>query len=244
MLLLLADSGQPFTLEEYTVPAWTEMKKSGQVTPSYFPCSTVPVLRVSKFGQDCDDDLYLGESPVIISFLEEYLAPKGVTTTKDMPLEIRARMEMVKEASLYTSGRIMLMSGKEDWLAPPNRDHIYRDVVMPYLRNTEHALSALKTRAKIIPEQSDSLTGLSVTVTATLNLVMDIFPHLRDKARQGGEFNCCGQLWEVVMNRPGIEAYWKEKQMWGKNWTYTRFASAEWIAKEAKEYDSNDTSNL
>jgi hypothetical protein len=81
MLLLLADSGQPFTLEEYTVPAWTEMKKSGQVTPSYFPCSTVPVLRVSKFGQDCDDDLYLGESPVIISFLEEYLAPKGVTVS-------------------------------------------------------------------------------------------------------------------------------------------------------------------
>ncbi|KIK91011.1 hypothetical protein PAXRUDRAFT_150526, partial [Paxillus rubicundulus Ve08.2h10] len=132
----------------------------------------------------------------------------------------------------------------QDWLAPPNRDHIYRDVVMPYLRNTEHALSALKKRAKIIPEESDSLTGLSVTVTATLSLVMDIFPHLRDKARQGGEFDCCGTLWEVVMNRPGIEAYWKEKQVWEKNWTYTRFASAEWIAKEAKEHDSDGISDL
>ncbi|KAF9229381.1 hypothetical protein BS17DRAFT_771383 [Gyrodon lividus] len=238
MLLLLADSGQPFTLEEYTFSAWVDMKKSGQVTPSYFPCSTVPVLRVSSFSPDCEDDLYLGESPAIISFLEEYLAPKGATITKDMPLEIRARMEMVKEASLFTSGRIMLMSGKQDWLAPPNRDHIYHDIVMPYLRNTEHALSTLKTRAKIIPEVSHSLTSLSVTVTATLNLTMDIFPHLREKARKGGEFDCCGELWEVVMKRPRIAAYWKQKQIWGKNWTYTQFASAEWIGKEAKEYDT------
>ncbi|KIJ68354.1 hypothetical protein HYDPIDRAFT_106542 [Hydnomerulius pinastri MD-312] len=139
----------------------------------------------------------------------------------------------------------MLMSGKQDWLVPPNRDHIYGDIVIPYLRNTEHALEALKKRAKIIPEESDSLTGLSVAVAATLNLMTDLFPRLRDNVKSGGAFQCCWDLWDAVMKRPRIVAYWNEKEMWARNWTYTRYASAEWIAKEAKQYDTVDPlSNL
>ncbi|KAH7883667.1 hypothetical protein F5I97DRAFT_1567967 [Phlebopus sp. FC_14] len=245
MILLLADSGHPFTLEEFTLTSWNEMKNSGQVTPDRFPSSTLPTLRVSNIGGDSKGDLFLAESIVIISFLEEFLAPQGKLITRELPLEMRARMEMTKELSLHTSGRIMLMSGKPDWLALPNRNYMYHDIVLPYLRNTEHALAELSKAAKIVPEESDPLTALSVTVAAAINLITDLFPRLRSEVKKDGEFEHCWRVWDAAMRRPRIAAYWNENQIQGKNWTHTRFASAEWIAKEAKKYDADGgNSNL
>jgi hypothetical protein len=77
VLLLLADSGIRFEYEEIPVTKWGEMKKTGQVTPATFPYSGVPVLRVTDKTSEKPGEFVLGETPAILSYLEEILTPPG-----------------------------------------------------------------------------------------------------------------------------------------------------------------------
>lgn len=76
VLLLLVDSGITFTLEEVSPETWVQWRRSGKVTRDDYPYSALPVLRVrdkSALGKD----FVLAETSAILSFLEEFLAPRG-----------------------------------------------------------------------------------------------------------------------------------------------------------------------
>jgi glutathione S-transferase len=77
VLLLLADSGIRFEYEEIPFTKWVEMKKTGQVTPATFPYSSVPVLRITDKTSEKPGEFVLGETPAILSYLEEILTPPG-----------------------------------------------------------------------------------------------------------------------------------------------------------------------
>ena len=122
VLLLLVDSGIPFTLEEVPPETWGRWRTSGKVTRDLYPYSALPVLRVrDKSGRG--DDFVLAETSAILEFLEEFLAPQGTPVgdgdsidtrgrltwrqlLKDMCLEVRASARMIKEASLFFLGRV------------------------------------------------------------------------------------------------------------------------------------------
>jgi hypothetical protein len=77
VLLILADSGTQFEYEEIPITRWGEMKKTGQVTPKTFPYSGLPVLHVTDKTSESGGEFLLGETPAILSYLEEILAPPG-----------------------------------------------------------------------------------------------------------------------------------------------------------------------
>jgi len=77
VLLILADSGTQFEYEEIPLVKWGEMKKTGQIIPSMFPYSVVPVLRVTEKTSEKQNEFLLGETSAILSYLEEILAPPG-----------------------------------------------------------------------------------------------------------------------------------------------------------------------
>lgn len=76
VLLLLVDSGIPFTLEEILPKSWAQWKKSGGVARDVYPYSALPVLRVRDKSLP-GKDFVLAETSAILSFLEEFLAPRG-----------------------------------------------------------------------------------------------------------------------------------------------------------------------
>lgn len=76
VLLLLADSGIPFTLEEVPPETWVRWRTSGKVTRDLYPYSALPVLRVRDKSAR-GNDFILAETSAILGFLEEFLAPQG-----------------------------------------------------------------------------------------------------------------------------------------------------------------------
>lgn len=238
VLLILADSGTQFEYEEIPLMKWGEMKKTGQVTPATFPYSSVPVLRVTDKSSEPRSEFLLGETPAILSYLEEILAPPGATLNKDLPLQTRVRAQMIKEGSLFFTNKVWQLSVEKDWLAPPSRDKIWKAIASRYLRNTEAALGELQKEMKVVPAETDQLTALHATVTAAITFITQMFPSARLALRPGGNCPLCGQLWEAVMTRPRVVAYWKEHKIDEKAWTITDYGTAAWIAKEAAKYDS------
>lgn len=76
VLLLLADSGTPFALEEVPPETWVRLKTSGKITRDFYPYSAMPVLRVRDKSAR-KNDFVLAETSAILAFLEEFLAPRG-----------------------------------------------------------------------------------------------------------------------------------------------------------------------
>lgn len=75
VLLLLVDSGIPFTLEEVAPETWGRWRTSGKVTRDVYPYSALPVLRVR--DKSAGNEFVLAETSAIMTFLEEVLAPRG-----------------------------------------------------------------------------------------------------------------------------------------------------------------------
>lgn len=238
VLLILADSGTQFEYEEIPQVKWVEMKKAGQVTPAMFPYGGVPILRVTDKSSKQRSEFLLGETSAILSYLEEILTLPGTTLNKDLPLQTRARTQMIKEASLFFTNRVWGLSVEEDWLAPPSRDKIWKAITVRYLRNTEAALGELQKEMRVVPEEMGPLTALHATVAAAITFITQVFPSVKRGLVPGGNFPLCGQLWIAVMTRPRIVAYWKEHAIAEKAWTITEYGTAEWIAREAAKYDS------
>jgi len=238
VLLILADSGTQFEYEEVPLVKWAEMKKAGQVTPAMFPYGGVPILRVTDKSSKQRSEFLLGETSAILSYLEEILTLPGTTLNKDLPLQTRARTQMIKEASLFFTNRVWGLSVEEDWLAPPSRDKIWKAITVRYLRNTEAALGELQKEMRVVPEEMGPLTALHATVAAAITFITQVFPSVKRGLVPGGNFPLCGQLWIAVMTRPRIVAYWKEHAIAEKAWTITEYGTAEWIAREAAKYDS------
>lgn len=233
ILLLLVDSGVPFNLEEIPVVTWERWKKARQITSDKFPYSAVPVLRVRhEVVQNGQQEFVLAETSTILTYLNEALAPAGTTLEKDLPLEVRVRIQMVKEAALFAMVRILGMSGNSEWLAPPQRTTI-RGIVSRFLKDTENALSELERNIRVVPLQTDRLTGMAAAVTTTISLVTQIFPSIRGMLGNDGEYKLCGKLWTAVLERPRIAGYWKENNIEAKPRTITKYGTAEWIARAA-----------
>lgn len=76
VLLLLADSGVAFTLEQVSPETWVQWRRTGRVTGDVYPYSALPVLRVRDKSVP-GKDFVLAETSAILSFLEEFLAPQG-----------------------------------------------------------------------------------------------------------------------------------------------------------------------
>jgi glutathione S-transferase len=238
VLLILADSGTHFEYEEVPLVKWGEMKKTGQVTPATFPYGGVPVLRVTDKSSEQRSEFLLGETPAILSYLEEILSPPGATLNKELPLQTRARIQMIREASMFFTNRVWQLSVEKDWLAPPSRDKIWKAITVRYLRNTEAALRELQKETKVVPAETDRLTTLHATVAAAITFITQLFPSAQRGLTSGGDFPLCGQLWMAVMTRPRVVTYWKEHTIAEKAWTITEYGTAEWIAREAAKYDS------
>ncbi|OAX42406.1 hypothetical protein K503DRAFT_797235 [Rhizopogon vinicolor AM-OR11-026] len=198
----------------------------------------MPVLRVTDKTSEKRGEFLLGETSVILSYLEEILAPPGTMLNKDLPLQTRARTQMITDASLYFTNRVWQMSVEKDWLAPPSRDIIWKAIVTRYLRSTEAALGELQKEMKVVPTEGDQLTVLNATVTTAITFIIQVFPSAKLALTPGGNFPLCGELWKAVMTRPRVVAYWKEHKIVEKRWTITEYATAGWIAKEAAKYDS------
>lgn len=237
-MLILADSGIQFEYEEVPLVKWVEMKKTGQVTPAMFPFGGVPVLRVTDKSSEQRSEFLLGETSAILSYLEEIVTPPGATLNKDLPLQTRARIQMIKEASLFFTNRVWQLSVEKDWLAPPSRDKIWKAITVRYLRNTEVALRELQKEMKVVPAEMGQLTVLHATVAAAITFITQVFPSAKRGLTPGGDFPLCGQLWMAVMTRPRVVAYWKEHRIAEKAWTVSEYGTAEWIAREAAKYDS------
>lgn len=93
VLLLLVDSGIPFTLEEVTRETWVRWRTSGKVTRDDYPYSALPVLRVRDKSAG-GNDFVLAETSAILSFLEEYLAPQEAPVGgKDTIVEKQAKRD-------------------------------------------------------------------------------------------------------------------------------------------------------
>ncbi|KAG1826031.1 uncharacterized protein BJ212DRAFT_1317633 [Suillus subaureus] len=238
VLLILADSGIQFEYEEVPLAKWRGMKKTGQVTPAMFPYGGVPVLRVTDKSSEPRSEFLLGETSAILSYLEEILTPLGTTLNKDLPLQTRVRIQMIKEASLYFTNRVWQLSVEKDWLAPLSRDKIWKAITVRYLRNTEAALRELQKEMKVVPAETGQLTALHATVAAAITFITQVFPSAKRGLTPGGNFPLCGQLWMAVMTRPRVVAYWNEHRIAGKAWTITEYGTAEWIAREAAKFDS------
>ncbi|KAG2121000.1 uncharacterized protein F5147DRAFT_14971 [Suillus discolor] len=131
VLLILADSGTQFEYEEVPRVKWVEMKKAGQVTPAMFPYGGVPILRVTDKSSKQRSEFLLGETSAILSYLEEILTLPGTTLNKDLPLQTRARTQMIKEASLFFTNRVWQLSGEEV---------IKVTVIRSELRNKNHRI--------------------------------------------------------------------------------------------------------
>ncbi|KAG1885818.1 hypothetical protein F4604DRAFT_1728302 [Suillus subluteus] len=238
VLLILADSGMQFEYKEVPLVKWVEMKKTGQVTPAMFPYGVVPVLRVTDKSSEQRSEFLLGETSAILSYLEEILTPPGATLNKDLPLQTRVRIQMIKEASLFFTNRVWQLSAEKDTQTPPSRDKIWKAITVRYLRNTEAALRELQKEMKVVPAETGQLTALHATVAASITFITQVFPSAKRGLTPGGDFPLCGQLWMAVMTRPRVVAYWKEHMIAEKAWTFSEYATAEWIASEAAKYDS------
>lgn len=80
ILLLLADSGISYKLEEISTATWLQLKRTHQISNDQFPYSMVPVLHAkckSEIGGE--KEVVLGETSAILSFLDDVLAPPGDT---------------------------------------------------------------------------------------------------------------------------------------------------------------------
>ncbi|KAH7911957.1 hypothetical protein BJ138DRAFT_1149498 [Hygrophoropsis aurantiaca] len=236
VLILLADSGVPFTYEEISISTWIGWKTDGKITPDQLPYAGLPVLRV-KASNESDKDFVLGETSAILTFLEEYLAPRTILPL-DLPPETRARLRMIIEASLFFLNRVFQMSKDKDWLAPPTRHVIWNGIVTPYLRSTEKALSNLQSAA-VIPSGADNLTALNAVVSAAICFITDLFPSSRLSLGVGGKYELCGRMWSAVEQRPRLQSYRETNQIQAKRWTISEYGTAKWIAEEAMKYDNS-----
>ncbi|KAI6102871.1 hypothetical protein F5141DRAFT_235189 [Pisolithus sp. B1] len=213
VLLLLVDSGVPFDLEEIPLVTWAQWKKTRQITNDKFPYSALPVLHARhKVTPNEPKAFVFAETSAVLTYLDETLDPAGTTLERELPLEVRVRIQMVKEAALFAMVRILGMSGSSEWLAPPQRTTIW-GIVNRYLRDTENALSELESSIRVVPLETDRLRGMTSAVATTISLVTQVFPPIRGMLRNDGEYKRCGKLWIAVLERPRIAAYWKETRL-------------------------------
>ncbi|KAG8219880.1 hypothetical protein J3R82DRAFT_859 [Butyriboletus roseoflavus] len=232
VLLLLADSGIPFTLEEVAPETWGRWKTSGNITRDLYPYSALPVLRVRDKSAG-GNEFVLAETSAILTFLEEFLAPRGTPLLKDMCLEVRVGTQMIKEASLFFLGRAWGTSVNKDWLAPPKREKLWRGPVTRYLRNTEGALSDLNKSINVVPCAAEPLKGYTVAVVTAINFITDLFPSAKAELERGGQYELCGKVWAAVGERERVVEYWTRNEVQAKPWTIFVYGTAEWIAQEA-----------
>ncbi|KAI6007336.1 hypothetical protein EDD15DRAFT_48471 [Pisolithus albus] len=231
VLLLLVDSGVPFELEEIPLVTWEQWKKTRQITNDMFPYSALPVLHARHtMTEHGPKEFVLGETSAILTYLDETLDPAGTALAGKLPLEVRVRIQMVKEAALFAMVRVLGMSGSSEWLAPPQRTTIW-GVVNRFLTDTENALSELEKSIRVVPFRTDRLTGMTAAAATTISLVTQLFPSTRGMLGNDGEYKRCGQLWTAVLERPRIASYWKENKIEAKPWSITEFGTAEWIAR-------------
>ncbi|KAL4071012.1 hypothetical protein J3A83DRAFT_3344756 [Scleroderma citrinum] len=234
ILLRIVDAGVPFQLEEIPLAAWSQWKKTHQIARDKFPFSGVPILRAKYGGKE----LVLGETSAILTFLDETLAPAGTHHQgRDLPLDVRVHIQMIKEASLFFLGRSLQMSGSSEWLAPPQRTITRKGMVTRYLKNTEGALHDLQRSIRVVPLPTDQLSGMTTAVVTAITVIRDLFPSTREMLMEGGEYELLGRLWHTVHGRPRIKEYWEKNQIEQKAWTITEYGTAEWIAKEAASFD-------
>ncbi|KAL4064912.1 hypothetical protein V8B97DRAFT_1985426 [Scleroderma yunnanense] len=252
ILLRIVDAGVPFQLEEIPLAAWSQWKKTHQIARDKFPFSGVPILRAKYGGKE----LVLGETSAILTFLDETLAPAGTHHQgRDLPLDVRVHIQMIKEASLFFLGRSLQMSGSSEvsvivfvsfpvadqdchqWLAPPQRTITRKGMVARYLKNTEGALHDLQRSIRVVPLPTDQLSGMTTAVVTAITVIRDLFPSTREMLMEGGEYELLGRLWHTVHGRPRIKEYWEKNQIEQKAWTITEYGTAEWIAKEAASFD-------
>lgn len=237
VLLLLVDSGVPFELEEIPLVTWEQWKKTRQITNDKFPYSALPVLHARHtVTGNRPKEFVLAETSAILTYLDETLDPSGTTLERELPLEVRVCIQMVKEAALFAMVRVLGMSGSSEWLAPPQRTTIW-GVVNRFLRDTENALSELEKSIRVVPLRTDRLTGMTAAAATTISLVTQVFPSTREMLGNDGEYKRCGKLWTAVLERPRIAAYWKENKIEAKPWSITKFGTAEWIARAAAFFD-------
>ncbi|KAI6132756.1 hypothetical protein EDD16DRAFT_6650 [Pisolithus croceorrhizus] len=237
ILLLLVDSGVPFDLEEIPLVTWKQWKKTRQITNDKFPYSALPVLHASHRVMANEPKTFVfAETSAILTYLDEILDPTGTTPERELPLEVRVRIQMVKEASLFAVVRIFGMARSSEWLAPPQRTTIW-GIVNRYLRDTENTLSELEKSIRVVPLQTDRLTGMTAAAATTITLVTQVFPSTREMLGNDGEYKRCGKLWTAVLERPRIAAYWEENKIEAKPWSITEYGTAEWIARAAASFD-------
>jgi len=228
VLLLLADSGIPFILDEVSAETWSQWRTSGKVTHDLYPYSAMPVLRVRDKSAG-GNEFVLAETSAILTFLEEFLAPQGASLLSDMSLEVRVSAQMIKEASLFFLGQVWQTSVDKDWLAPPKREKLWRGRVTRYLRNTEGALHKLNMSTNVVPHATEPLKGYTVAVVTAINFITDVFPSAKAQLRKGGEYELCGKVWATVNERERIVEYWRRNGVQRKPWTITAYGTANWI---------------
>lgn len=110
-------------------------------------------------------------------------------------------------------------------------------IVKPFLRGTEYALTTAPMSSGLIPSSSDHLSSGSVAAFAAILMVLDLFPSLKSSFGIDGEFKACGQLCQLILERPRIREWYRDGRVEQMAWTVSEFGTAEYIAKEADKYD-------
>ncbi|KDQ20319.1 hypothetical protein BOTBODRAFT_170305 [Botryobasidium botryosum FD-172 SS1] len=227
LLLLLVDSGAAFDYEEVTTTDWIDMKRSDIIAPPEYPFLGLPTLEYELDGMR----EILGETGAIGKFLEGRLRPEG---SAERSLHLRARLEMVREASAFFVNRIFQLSSDPDWLAPPSRDTVKAQVTQ-FLGALEYNLAALAS--DIIPAPSDQLLAATASAFAALWFSGDLFPSLRAQMTAGGLYPTCARLVETVEQRSRIRKWLEEGDIKQKAWTVRPSGQMPHIQEQANRYD-------
>lgn len=217
------------------------MKTTGQAGPPRFPFNYLPTLTFGH-GARGGKQSVLAETGAILSYLEQSLRTEPNGSSPDM----RARMEMIQEASLAVLDKCFSMAKTSPtWLQPPHRSTLLTSIIQPYLTSLEYHLTSsfyppLLTHPFEDGRPGTSLSPASAAATTALSVISDLFENTLGAGNGGGmekRFPRCENLRRAVESRPNIKK-WIEEGGRDNDWMRVDCGKRDFISKMAKEFDS------
>lgn len=241
ILLLLVDGGIQFELETVGYEEWAQLKEKGENGPPRFPFNAMPTLTHNMAGRE----EVLAEEAAILTFVEQ---SSSSTLSAQRSAEHKARIEQLRSASMFVCNKLWTMATDEQWLAPPRRDDVLKQVILPFLRSLEWHLASNIFPPIVHPPPKDhsrpgtTLTAAAAAATSAIDFMCDLFPKALSPEAGGPLetlFPQCHGLCKHVHERPRIEA-WIKKGGRVDEWTGRPYGRLAYVREMADKHDAGD----
>ncbi|KAH8917956.1 hypothetical protein BT69DRAFT_1286150 [Atractiella rhizophila] len=184
VLLLLLDSGAPFTYHTMSYKEMSKKREEGKITPEEgYLFGFVPKLDYAMIGGHGRREV-LVEVSAIGEFLQDVLRP---SESPRLGTVERSRLTMLYSASFYFRQMLLSLTGRETSFSPESLQNIETNHAVPFLQNLEHQL-----RGQFYPPLLvDPLKGQRGQTTLTfaacgaaysIDLILLLFPRLLPKS--------------------------------------------------------------